>query len=234
MAGGGELKARMAEVRLYVLLTESLCVRGWEETLDAILGCGGIEAAGSGVGGDESRSRRLCIQLREKTLPDGELLRRARVVADKCRRAGAVSIINDRPEIAMLAGADGVHVGQTDLACREIRKLCGSRLIVGVSTENLDQARTAVRDGATYIGAGPMFPTTTKDKSHLPALPGPDYAAAALGEIPLPIIPIGGITLANLPQLTTRGVRAVAVCSAIIAAPDPGAAGCAFLQALSH
>jgi thiamine-phosphate pyrophosphorylase len=199
---------RFANVRLYVLLTEALCARPWEETLDAVLAGGAT-----------------CVQLREKALPDGELLRRARVLVQKCRTAGAISIINDRPDMALLAGVDGVHVGQGDLPAAEIRRLVGHDLIVGVSTGFLDEARQAVRDGATYIGVGPMFPTTTKDK---PRLAGPAFAAEALVAVRVPCVAIGGITPTNIAQLTAVGVRSVAVCAAIIQDSDP-AARCAEL-----
>ena len=194
---------RFAGVRLYVLLTESLCKLPWEQTLDAVLAGGAT-----------------CVQLREKALADGELLRRARIVAEKCRTRGVVSIINDRPDIARLSGADGVHVGQTDLPVAEIRRLMGHEMIVGVSTERLEQARQAVRDGATYIGVGPMFPTTTKDK---PRLAGPTYARDAVAAVPLPCVAIGGIAAGNVGQLTAVGVRAVAVCAAVIGDADPAA-----------
>ena len=199
---------RFTGVRLYVLLTESLCKLPWEQTLDAVLAGGAT-----------------CVQLREKSLPDSELLRRARILAQKCRAAGALSIVNDRLDIALLAGGDGVHVGQTDLPAAELRKLAGHHLIIGVSTENLPQAQQAVRDGATYIGVGPMFPTSTKEK---PRLAGPAYAAEATAAIPIPCVAIGGINLQNVEQLTAVGTRAVAICGAIISDPDP-AARCAEL-----
>ena len=210
---------RFAGVRVYVLLTESLCRLPWEETLEAILsvrstGCS-LPAQGAALA-----SPTLCIQLREKSLSDSELLRRARKVVTKCRAAGAISIINDRPDIAQLAGADGIHLGQTDLPCAEARKLMGSGAIIGVSTENLAQARQAVRDGATYIGVGPMFPTTTKEK---PRIAGPAYAKEAVAAIPIPCVAIGGITPDNLSELLAAGVRSVAVCAGIISDADPAA-----------
>ena len=96
-----------------------------------------LEAAPAPPGGYSP----LCIHLREKQLPDGELLRRARIVAQKCRQARALFIVNDRADVALLAGADGVHVGQSDLPCAGVRRILGSNAIVGVSTENLAQAR---------------------------------------------------------------------------------------------
>lgn len=201
LARAARQQGRFAEVRLYVLLTEKLCRRPWEETLDEVL-----------------RGGAQCVQLREKDLPDAELLRRARVLVERCRRAGAVAIINDRPDIAQLAGADGIHVGQDDLPCAEARKLLGARALIGVSTERLEQARQAVRDGATYVGVGPMFPTNTKDK---PRLAGPAYAREAVVNLPVPCVAIGGISAGNVHELTAVGVRCVAVCSSVIGDPDP-------------
>ncbi|MEI8198291.1 MAG: thiamine phosphate synthase, partial [Phycisphaerae bacterium] len=206
---------RFAQVCLYVLLTEALCRRPWEETLDAIIagwkdGCAGRDGMG------------LAIQLREKSLPDGELLRRARLLVERCRAGGGsgggvIPVINDRPDIALLAGA-GVHLGQGDLPAAEVRRLVGHEMVVGVSTENLTQAQEAVRQGATYVGVGPMFPTSTKEK---PQIVGPAYAQEAVANLPVPCVAIGGITLENLPQLMAVGVRCVAVCAAIITTDDP-------------
>ena len=225
--GGDDLKKKFSQVRLYVLLTDSLChqsVGGWENVLDQILGC-----HGSAQFADPCL---LCVQLREKTLPDAELLRRSKILAAKCREHHAISIINDRPDIALLANADGVHLGQEDLPCSEARKLLGHSKIIGVSTENLDQASAALHAGATYIAAGPMFPTTTKEK---PRIAGPAYAAEAQQKIPIPVVPIGGITPENLHQLTALHLPRVCVCSAIISQEDPAQATRRFLEALiSH
>lgn len=200
-AGGQQHQQRMATVRLCVLLTESLCRFSWQQTLEAVL-AGGAD----------------CVQLREKQLADAALLHRARAVASACRARGVLAIINDRPDIAVLAGADGVHLGQSDIPCAEVRKLTGSEFIVGVSTQTIDQAREAVVAGASYIGVGPMFPTATK---HKPQIVGPTYAQAAVAEIPLACVAIGGITLENIGALTAVGVTAVAVCSAVLGAEDP-------------
>lgn len=207
-------RERFAKVRLYVLLTERVCAAPWEKTLDQILAAG---------------TDRLCIQLREKNLPDGELLRRARLLAEKCRAAGALSIINDRPDIALLADADGVHVGQTDLPLSALQKLLPASAITGISTENLDQARAAVVSNPTYLAAGPMFHTTTKEK---PRIAGPAYAAAVVGETAIPVVAIGGITLENAGEVVATGVRVLAVSAAILRASDPGRAVEKFLALL--
>ncbi|MGC9259010.1 MAG: thiamine phosphate synthase [Phycisphaerae bacterium] len=195
---------KMPGVGLHVLLTESLCRHPWRETLNAILR-GGADV----------------VQLREKELNDGELLVRARIVAEECRKYGRLSIINDRTDIVLAAGASGVHLGQEDMPCEQARKLAGSQVIIGVSTENIQQAHAALRAGASYIGAGPMFPTSTKAK---PQLAGPGYVRELIaGEFQLPIVAIGGISIGNLPQLIAAGVTTVAVSSAVISADDPGA-----------
>ena len=218
IVGGNEVRGKFERVRLYVLITDSLChpaAGGWENVLGQILA----------VAQDFS----LCVQLREKGLSDVELLRRAKILADKCWQHRAISIINDRPDIAILANADGVHLGQEDMPCAEVKKLFGNGKIIGVSTENLAQAAAAVHAGATYIAVGPMFATQTKEK---PRIVGPAYAAEAQQKIPLPLVPIGGITVENLHQLTQLGIPRVAVCSAIISQQDPAAVARAFLDNL--
>lgn len=201
--------------RLCVLITESLCTLPWEQV-----------AARALEGGADS------LQLREKSLPDAELLRRARTLRDLTRAHAAALVINDRVDLALLADADGVHLGQSDLTPLDARRLAGERLLIGVSTENLDQARAAADAGADVCGLGPMFPTMTK---HKPRLAGPDYAAAFLADPALARVPhlaIGGITPENAGQLAALGVRGIAVSSAVCAAPRPEDACRALLTAL--
>ena len=190
--------------RLCVLLSADLCPRGdWLAVAQAVV------AAGAD-----------CLQLREKALDGGELLARARRLVKLCHPRGVSLIVNDRPDVALAAGADGVHLGQTDLPCREVRRLFGAQLLVGVSTSNLKMAGQALRDGADYCGLGPMFPTTTK---HKPVLAGPRYARAFVRRYPgVAHLAIGGITPGNIAPLTRAGVRGVAVSSAVCAAADPG------------
>jgi thiamine-phosphate pyrophosphorylase len=195
---------RATQWRLCVLLTEKLCTpHDWRTVLDAALDAGAD-----------------CVQLREKELDSGWLLRRAEEVVSRCRRAGAACIINDRPDVALLSGADGVHVGQTDLPTPEVRRLVGRQLLLGVSTSRLEQAQRALLDGADYCGVGPMFSTTTKHKD---VIVGPAYLREYAAWNKLPHLAIGGITPDNLDQLVDTGVRGVAVSSAVCAAADPGA-----------
>jgi len=203
--------ARMAGVRLYALVTESLCRQPWLAAAEqAILG-----------GAD-------CLQLREKTIESGQLLIRARQLVELCRRHNVLSIINDRPDIALLADADGVHVGQDDLPAIEVRRLIGTGRIVGVSTHNISQARQAVRDGADYIGVGPVFRSATKPRDFVA---GPEYARQA-ASVPVPAVAIAGITAANVEQVLATGIRAVAVSSALFSTDDVRAAAAEMKQRL--
>jgi thiamine-phosphate pyrophosphorylase len=217
LAGGRE---RFSRVRLCVLLTESVCApRRWEEVLLDILNAMPSEKRGS-----------LCVQLREKSLADAELLNRARILVRQCRKVGAVSIINDRADIALLSEADGVHLGQSDLPCVEARRLLGSESIVGISTGKLEEARRAIADGATYIAAGPMFHSTTKEKLQVA---GPAYAAETLA-LNCPVVAIGGITLENIGELIRMGVERVAVSAAVVRCAQPGQMAAQFLNVLGE
>jgi thiamine-phosphate pyrophosphorylase len=202
----------LAEVRLYVLITESLCKHPWLRTAESAID-GGAD----------------CLQLREKNLPDDELLRRAKSLTDLCHRRGVLCIINDRPDIALLSGADGVHLGQDDLPIPQARKILGMRKIIGLSTHNLQQAQAAVEAGADYIGVGPIFKSSTKSRDFLPGL---EYAAAAANRISIPRFAIAGITLENVRQVLETGIRAVAVTAAVIGADDVAAAAKKMKEAL--
>lgn len=205
---------RAPQWRVCVLLTGSLCRLPWQDVLDQALNAGAD-----------------CVQLREKDLGGAELLDRASHMAERCRAAGAASIVNDRPDAALLSGADGVHVGQTDLPVPAVRRLAGRRLLVGVSTSCLGEARAARAAGADYAGVGPMFATTTK---HKPVLAGPEYLAAYLDDEALrglPHLAIGGIAPDNMAALVAAGVGGVAVSSAVCASQRPGEAVRRLLQA---
>jgi thiamine-phosphate pyrophosphorylase len=203
----------LARCRLYVLISEKLCPRPWLETAEqAILG-----------GAD-------CLQLREKDLDSGELLIRARQLVVLCQRHGAICIVNDRPDIAILSGADGVHVGQADLPAIEARKLVGTGKFVGVSTHNLDQARQAVRDGADYIGVGPIFRSSTKPRDFLPGLDLAGQIVAA--NLPIPAVAIAGINRSNVDEVMASGIKAVAISSAVIGEKDVRSAAAAIRSKL--
>lgn len=171
------------------------------------------------------------VQLREKTLPLTELLPLARLVAQRCREVGALFIVNDRADLALAVGADGLHVGQDDLPARRARDVLRPGMILGVSTHDREQARRAVADGADYVAIGSIFPTTTKAGFQLV---GPDLIRRVRGDVPVPLVGIGGITADNAEAVLAAGADAVAVISALCAAPDPEAATRAFLERIGQ
>lgn len=191
------------QVRLCVIVTGALCVLPLERTVKEAL-AGGADM----------------IQLREKNLPDGEFLQRAELLRRWTSEARALLIINDRPDVALLAQADGVHVGQEDLPLTKVRSLIGARLIVGVSTHHVEQLRQAIVHGANYVGVGPVFPTNTKESTHLAGL---EYVRQAAAETTLPAFAIGGITPANVARVIEAGLPRVAVSSAVCRSENPRA-----------
>jgi thiamine-phosphate pyrophosphorylase len=154
------------------------------------------------------------IQVREKALSDSQLLARSRRLREWTSRRGILLFINDRPDIARLVSADGVHLGQDDLRPPEARRLLSSAMAIGVSTHSLEQACTAQRDGADYIGVGPVFPSGTKMAG---AVLGPEGFRDILSQISVPVFAIGGIGPGNVALLAAAGANRVAVCSSILA-----------------
>lgn len=210
---------RCPQWRLCVLITGELCPGGdWRRVARAAI-----------EGGAD------CLQLREKSMADAGLLARAReLVALAGAGTARVSVIvNDRADIALLAGADGVHLGQDDLPVGAVRELAGSRLLVGVSTHDEAEARKAIADGADYCGVGAMFPTPTKARG----VSGPEYLVRFLGIAadarPVAHLAIGGVTPENVSQLSALGCRGVAVSGAVCGAPDPAEACRRILRAMN-
>jgi thiamine-phosphate pyrophosphorylase len=161
------------------------------------------------------------LQLRDKELSDRELVGRAKRLAAVCHQYGALSIVNDRPDIALVAGADGVHVGQDELSVKDCRSVLGPRGLIGVSTHSIEQARAAVLDGADYLGVGPIFPSGTKSFVQFPGL---DLVRQVAAEIALPAFAIGGITPVNVGEVFAAGLQRVAVAGAVTGVSDPAAA----------
>ncbi len=178
---------RLAGRPVYLLLTEALCHHGSGPAVK--------EALAGGVG---------IVQIREKSTGDRALLEHARRVRAWTAQVGALLILNDRPDLAVLAEADGVHLGQDDLTVREARRIVGPDRIVGVSTHSLDQARRAVLDGADYIGVGPVFPSTTKSFAEFVGL---ELVRQIASEISLPWYAIGGIGADRIGAVVQAGPR---------------------------
>lgn len=161
------------------------------------------------------------VQLREKHLEDEPFLAEARRFADLCRRLGAVSIINDRADIALAAGADGVHVGQSDLEAGRARALLGPHKIVGVSAHSPEEARRAREAGADYLGCGAAFATGTKaDAKPIPR----ETIRAVTAAAGIPVVAIGGVSRENILELKGLGLSGVAVVSGLFAQKDVRAA----------
>ena len=156
------------------------------------------------------------IQVRAKELPHAQLVELALAVIGVAFRAGVPVIVNDDIDAAFKSGADGVHLGQEDWAATTRDRLANMR-IVGISTHSLAQAQQAERDGATYIGVGPVFPTGTK-----PGVKpvGVELVKQVAGKVAVPFFAIGGITLKNIDEVCAAGATRVAVVSAILNAPD--------------
>ncbi len=205
-------RQRWRDVRLYVLITESLCTGAWLETAKAALR-GGADA----------------LQLREKNMADAELITRAEQLTELCRAHNALCIINDRPDIARLVHADGVHVGQDDLPVNAARRIVGGACLVGKSTHTLDQARAAAAEGPDYIAVGPVFATETKPQEHIA---GPKTLRAVTAEAHMPVVAIGGITEARLDAVLDAGGRCACVCHAVIGARGVEAAAAALKKAI--
>ncbi len=192
---------RLCEARLHVLMTADLCLGDWLTVAEAALS-GGADV----------------IQLREKRLPDRELLTRAEKLRETTRRHGALLIINDRPDIAVLVDADGVHLGRDDLPIEAARRIVGPHRIIGASTHGVDEVTHALASGADYLGVGPMFASRTK-----PDVPvnGPEILCAASDRIArasdessvepraanVPLVAIGGISPDNVASLVTALAR---------------------------
>lgn len=208
----GTRSARFARTLLYVIVTESLCRGHW------------LDVATQAIKGGAD-----CIQLREKGLDDGELLDRARQLSALCREHQVFFIMNDRPDLALLSDADGVHLGQTDMSVTDARRIVGPDRLIGISTHNQAQFHGALAVFPDYIAAGPMFPSTTKPQA---LVPGPELIEYVSSETSIPIVPIGGITLKHLPQLFHAGAERVCVCSAIIGAEDPASVAREFTSRL--
>jgi thiamine-phosphate pyrophosphorylase len=157
------------------------------------------------------------MQLRLKSASGRDLLAAARAIATMCRERGAMLIVDDHTDIAMLAGADGVHLGQEDLPLEAARRLAGSEMIIGISTHSVEQAVAAERCGADYIGFGPMYPGGLRNNA---TGKGRDLLREVRAAVRIPIVAIGGITEATMPAVLEAGADACAIITDVVRAPD--------------
>jgi thiamine-phosphate pyrophosphorylase len=162
------------------------------------------------------------IQLREKETGTREMLSLGRALQDLTRAAGLPLIVNDRLDVALALDAEGVHVGQDDMPAEVARRLIGPDKILGVSAETVAQAKEAEAAGANYLGVGDIFGTPSKPDAGAPI--GLAHFAEIVRSVSLPVVGIGGITLANAAAVIEAGAVGVAVISAVVGAPDPEAA----------
>ncbi len=195
------LQKFIEEVSLYPVSCEKLaCGRSDEEWLDAVL------AGGARI-----------VQLRDKLSDDRTLLAKAKIFRKKTNETGALFIVNNRLDIALLAAADGIHLGNSDLPAEEVRSLAPN-LIIGVSANTKEQAASAKRHGASYYNIGPLFPTSTK--SGLSTFIGVEAISSYSAESDLPFTVMGGIKLEHVPLLTAYRARRIAVVTALTQATD--------------
>ncbi len=195
---------RLQDRCLYVLIPGCDSVSNFEQLVDAII-----------------RGGAQIVQLRDKSLDDRMLLQRARLLRHRTRSTNTLFIMNDRPDLAQLADADGVHVGQEELTVKDARQIVGPSRLIGVSTHSIEQARGAVLDGANYIGVGPTFLSNTKQ---FDSFTGLELLREVNAEIQLPAFAIGGINQSNLPEVLATGFHRFAVSSAVVDQVDPAMA----------
>jgi thiamine-phosphate pyrophosphorylase len=206
---GADRRARLAAARLYLVCGSSPHASSAEAELPDLL-------RGAIAGGVD------IVQLREKHLPDEQLVAVANAARALCERLGALLLVNDRPLVAREAGADGVHVGQDDMPVAEVRELVGPEMLIGLSTHAPGEIDAVGTDAATglvdYIGVGPVHATPTKPGRPAVGLELVRYAAA---HAPVPFFAIGGIDIANAPAAIDAGARRLCVLRAIASAADP-------------
>ena len=212
LLGRSDRAGRFLKVKLYVLLIEKLCRK---PILDV--------AAAAVAGGAD------CIQLREKERSDNEILDLAGKVGEICRQGGVLLAMNDRADLAVLADADVVHLGQGDVSVAEARKIVPTSMVVGKSTHNINEVTEATAQEPDYIAVGSIFASTTKANVERA---GPELLGLARQVWQRPIIAIGGITAENAAGAINAGADAVAVCQAVIGSEDPAGAARAVRKAV--
>ena len=197
---GVDRRARLRDARLYFVADRG----GMHRALEGAL-AGGVDL----------------FQLRDKDATDDELLAAAATARSLCEAAGALFLLNDRPDLAAASGADGVHVGQDDVPVDRARKLVGGDALVGLSTHSMQQAQAGCRTGADYIAVGPVHATPTKEGRPAIGIEPIKYAAA---HVSVPWFAIGGLDAGNVGAVVKAGARRIVVVRALAQADDPEAA----------
>lgn len=167
------------------------------------------------------------LQIREKELAHDAFLAEAVELKTLCERYHVPFVVNDDIDIALACGADGVHVGQSDIAGKDLRALIGPDMLLGISANTVETAVAAQKAGADYIGVGAVFGTTTKKDAETLSVPA---LRAICDAVDIPVVAIGGISRDNIAQLAGSGIDGVSVISAIYGQPDPAAATADLLQ----
>ncbi len=158
------------------------------------------------------------VQYREKEKETGLKYKECREIRRLTREAGAVLIVNDHPDLALMVEADGVHLGQDDYPIEAVRELVGEGMMIGISTHAPHQAEEAIRRGADYIGVGPLFTTFTKKGVCKPV--GIEYLDYAVKNVSIPFVAIGGIKTHNVEEVRRHGARCISIVTEIVGAPD--------------
>lgn len=168
------------------------------------------------------------VQLREKDLPSRQLFDLATELRHVTREYGAKLLINDRPDIALAVGADGVHTGAASLPVAVSRRILGAEMLIGYSAHAVDEAFRAAAAGADFVTFGPVYPTPSKAIYGAPL--GVAKLAAACRSLPIPVFALGGIKEITIPEVMGAGAHGIALISAVMAAPDPAAAAAEFIR----
>jgi thiamine-phosphate pyrophosphorylase len=171
------------------------------------------------------------LQVRIKAGTDRHRFETVLAIAERCRDAGAVCLVNDRVDLALAVGADGVHVGADDLPVAAVRRVAGTGALVGATARDPLTAVRLVEAGADYLGVGPVYATGTKDG--LPQPLGPDGVAVVARSVSVPVIAIAGITAARVPEVLAAGAWGVAVIGAVAASDDPHLATAELVRAVA-
>lgn len=170
------------------------------------------------------------VQLRNKAVTRGQLLRLAEDLAQVCAAAGVLFFVNDHLDIALLSGADGVHIGPDDLSVEAARRVAGPSLLIGASASTPAEGRAAQAAGANYLGSGPAYSTPLKTQK---LVIGPPGVAAVAAAVDIPVFAIGGVELDRIPELRAAGVSRVCAIRSLAEAADPEAEARRFREALT-